>query len=153
MNIMPEHFDLFEFFDGKTRALGVFESPLGRCKRTLSVDITGTVVGDKLTLEESFVFGDGEQDLRIWTITKLEDGRYQGVAADVLGQAQGEVSGNQLHWCYQVLLPVGGRQFKIRFDDRMYLVDDKVLLNRARLLKWGLPVGSVTLVFTQEGRS
>lgn len=46
--------------------------------RRFEVDIVGTVEGNELTLVEDFVFDDGELDQRIWVITKLADGTYQG---------------------------------------------------------------------------
>ena len=48
---------------------------------------------------------------------------------------------------YPLRLPVGGRTWLVDLDDRMYLVDDNVMLNRAVMSKWGFTLGSITLSF------
>ena len=65
----------------------------------------------------------------------------------MLGEAVGEVSGNALHWRYQLLLKVDGSTYVVDFDDWMFLLDQRVMLNRARMSKWGVDLGEVTLSF------
>lgn len=43
-----------------------------------------------------------------------------------------------------------GTEYEVQLDDWMFLIDDKVLLNRATMRKWGVEVGSLTLSFTKE---
>ncbi|MFX7862321.1 DUF3833 family protein, partial [Acinetobacter baumannii] len=40
-----------------------------------------------------------------------------------------------------------GTTYDVQFDDWMYLVDSQVMLNRARMSKFGIGVGEVTLSF------
>ena len=40
-----------------------------------------------------------------------------------------------------------GKIYEVQFDDWMYLVDERVMLNKARMRKFGLPLGEVTLSF------
>ena len=47
-------------------------------------------------------------------------------------------------------LPVDGRVWNVDFDDWMYLIDDKVMLNRSAMRKFGFPLGDVTLSFTKR---
>ena len=54
-------FDLLTFLEGETRADGVFEDRSGRLKRHFTVETGGRVDGNRLTLDESFRFGDGEE--------------------------------------------------------------------------------------------
>ena len=51
----PE-FILEEYFDGKTVAYGVFENRSGEIVNQFKVDITGSVEGDVLTLDEDFIY-------------------------------------------------------------------------------------------------
>jgi hypothetical protein len=37
----------------------------------------------------------------------------------------------------------------VQFDDWMFLIDDKVMLNRAVMSKFGVRLGEVTLSFTK----
>jgi len=38
----------------------------------------------------------------------------------------------------------------VRFDDWMYLQSDGVLLNRAKVTKFGVELGTVTLAFSKD---
>jgi uncharacterized protein YceK len=144
--------DLFDYFEGQTRAWGLFEDRFGRLRRQFQVDITGTVDGDTLVLDESFLYADGERQQRSWTIRRTGESSYKGQAADVVGEAQGNTGGNALHWTYIMDLKVGERQVRVAFDDWMFLQPDGVLLNRARVSKFGLEIGSVTLAFMKSSQ-
>ena len=140
------------FFEGDTIAYGIFEDYSSKLSRQFRVNIKGRVEGNVLTLEEDFLYDDGEQQRRVWVITNLgqdENGitRYQGKADDVIGVAEGLVAGNALNWRYTLALPVDDSVYHIQFDDWIYQQDDFVALNRARLSKFGIEVGSVTLAF------
>ena len=139
--------DLFAYFEGETRAWGMFQDRFGEVKRRFTVDITGKVEGDRLTLDEAFVYDDGETQRRVWVIDRLDEHHFQGQADDVLGVAEGRAYGNALSWRYQLLLRVGERQWKVSFDDWMFLQDERVLINRAKVSKYGLTLGEVTLFF------
>ena len=79
------------------------------------------------------------------------EGRYSGRADDVIGVASGQTSGNAFQWSYTLSLPVDDRVYEVQFDDWMYLMDDRVMLNKARMSKWGIYLGEVTLAFTRRG--
>jgi len=145
-----QQLDLFEYFAGETRAWGIFEDRFNRLRRQFTVDIYGRVNGDTLVLEEYFTYADGERQERTWTIRRLGEHRYSGTAGDVIGEASGETYGNALHWNYQLDLKVGDRNVKVAFDDWMFLQPDGVLMNRARIKKFGIGLGTVTLAFMKS---
>lgn len=142
---------LEEFFNGRTVAYGLFEDRFGDLRRRFRVEIDGRMQDGDLILDERFIYDDGEQQQRIWTITpsRAADGSrlYQGQAADVIGLADGSAAGPALNWSYDVGLAIGGRIWEVRFDDWIYQMDENVALNRARVSKWGIELGTVTLVF------
>ena len=96
------------------------------------------------------MWSDGERQRRVWTVRDLGDGRYAGSAEDVVGSAAGRTAGNALNWRYTMAIPLDGRTWHIDFDDWMFLVDDRVMLNRATMQKFGIRVGEVTLSFTRR---
>lgn len=144
--------DLFAYFAGETRAWGIFQDRSGMLKRRFTVDIVGRVDGDELTLEEDFVYDDGELQRRVWRIRRIDATRFEGRADDVIGVAQGAIAGSALNWRYTLRLPVGDRNFDVQFDDWMWLQPDGVLINRARVSKFGLRVGEVTLFFNKPAQ-
>ena len=138
---------LEEYFKGRTEAWGIFEDRFGKLRRQFKVTIDGTWDGKILTLDERFKYDDGETDQRIWRIKRVGKGKYEGRAADVIGIATGEASGNALNWRYDMNLKVGDGTLKVAFNDWMFLQSDGVLINRARVNKLGVEIGSVTLFF------
>jgi hypothetical protein len=65
----------------------------------------------------------------------------------VVGDAQGDLAGNALNWTYTLALPVDGTIYHVQFNDWMYLVSPKVMLNKAKMSKFGIELGEVTLSF------
>jgi hypothetical protein len=146
-------FDLFDYFAGDTRAWGIFESRSGELKRQFTVDIRGEVEGNLLTLTEDFVYADGETEQRIWRITRLDEHRFEGRADDVVGTANGLAYGQALNWRYTLRLPFRDSTLEVKFDDWMYLQPDGVLINRAKVSKFGFRVGEVTLFFSKGAKA
>jgi hypothetical protein len=141
--------DLSRYFNGRLQAHGIFQDRSGQVQRRFTVDMVGTWQGNQGVLDERFLYADGSQERRVWRLTKGADGRYTGEADDVVGQAEGRVVGNVLHWRYRLRLPVDGKVYEVDFDDWMYLVDERVMLNRATMSKFGIRLGEVTLSFTK----
>ena len=144
---MKPEFSLEDYFSGKTEAWWLFHDRFGNLKRSFKVDITGTLSGNELTLDERFLYDDGEEDQRIWKIKLLGNNKYSGTADDVVGSAIGEASGNALNWKYKLNLKIKDSTVKVDFDDWMFLQDRGILINRAEVKKWGLNIGVVTITF------
>ena len=143
--------NLFEFFKGETVAYGIFEDRFGKLRRQFRVKIKGNVEENILTLDEKFIYDDGEKATRIWKIKKLNDNKnlikYEGSADDVEGLATGTSVGNALKWTYDIYLNIKGSNLKVKFNDWIYKQDSNVAINRAYVSKFGIDIGSVTLVF------
>ena len=142
--------DLQQYFNGTLDAYGVFTDRGGSVVKRFTVVMTCTWNGDQGVLDEAFTYSDGTTQRRIWRLTKLADGRYTGRADDVVGEAQGQTRGNAFYWTYTMSLPVDGKVFEVNFDDWMYLMTDKVMLNKATMSKFGVRLGEVTLSFTKR---
>jgi len=140
-------FDLFGYFSGETRAWGMLQDFQNKQTRRFNVVIQGDVVGNTLTLNEKFVFNDGEHQTRIWHIIRNPDGSYQGTAGDIIGVAHGRTAGNAFNWRYDMELKTGSSKIKLHFDDWLYRQDDTHLFNETSLRKFGLEVAKVTLFF------
>ena len=149
--------DLFSFFEGDTIAYGIFEDRFGNLKRQFRVNINGKVKNQILTLDEDFLYDDGEQAKRIWKIEKKIDNAqnitYEGQAEDVEGKAFGSISGNTLNWSYDIYLNIKGSNIKVHFNDWIYKQSEDLAINRAYVSKFGINIGSVTLVFLRGDTS
>lgn len=156
-NVGVEHYanerpslDLPAFFDRPVKAWGIFQKPSGEVVKRFTVDITSRREGERLILDERFLYSDGTRQQRVWTLTPEGAGRWRGRAADVVGEATGQVAGNALRWRYRLNLPVNGSTWEVSFDDWMYLMDDDTLINRSSMHKFGVELGQVTLFFRRD---
>jgi hypothetical protein len=142
--------DLKTYFNGELTAHGLFTDRAGKVQRRFVVTMTGTWQGNQGTLDERFTYSDGTTERRVWRLTDLGNGRYSGRADDVVGEAVGQAAGNALNWRYTLRLPVDGKVYEVQFDDWMYLMDERVMLNKAVMSKFGITLGEVTLAFHKK---
>jgi hypothetical protein len=68
----------------------------------------------------------------------------------VVGVAEGQSAGNAFRWGYTLALPVDGTVWHVAFDDWMVLMDERVMLNKATMSKFGIRLGEVTLSFVRR---
>ena len=155
--VAPSHYaaqkpvlDLQQYFNGTLDAWGVFQDRSGTVVKRFTVVMRCHWEGDVGTLDEDFTYSDGTRQRRVWTLRKTGANRFVGTAPDVVGEAVGETSGNALHWNYVLALPVDGTVYHVDFDDWMFLVDERVMLNRAEMSKFGVSLGAVTLSFAKR---
>ena len=141
--------DLARYFDGTIDGWGMFQDRSGKVLRRFHVRIDARWEGNVGTLDEHFDYADGQTQQRVWKLVKDGD-RYTGTAADVVGTAQGAAAGNALRWNYVLALPVDGKTWNMDMDDWMFLVDDRTMLNRTTMSKFGFRVGEVTLSFRKR---
>ena len=140
-----------EYFNGTLDAYGLFTDRSDAVVKRFNVVIKANWVmkdGKNVgTLDEDFTYADGTKQRRIWTLVETAPGRFSGTASDVVGEALGEVAGNALNWQYTLALPVDDSIYNVQFEDWMYLMTDKVMLNKAKMSKFGIYLGEVTLAF------
>jgi hypothetical protein len=142
---------LQEFFNGSLRAHGIVKDRSGKVIRYFNASIDASWVDGVGTLDENFVFDNGEKQQRIWTIIKDDTGKYIGTANDVIGSSQLKVSGNSLFLNYVLRIPYEDGTLDLNIDDRMYLVSNNVLINESIMTKWGFQVGEIVLVIEKDG--
>jgi len=142
--------DLRQYFNGTLDAYGVFTDRSGQVVKRFTVVMRCSWSGEDGVLDEDFIYSDGTTQKRIWRLKHLGAGRYTGTAGDVIGTASGEARGNAFRWGYTLALPVDGRVWNVEFDDWMYLINERVMLNKATMSKFGIRLGEVTLSFVKR---
>jgi Protein of unknown function (DUF3833) len=141
--------DLARYFAGTLEGHGMVLDRGGQVQRRFVVTIQASWNGDVGTLDEDFTWSDGKKERRVWTLRRASaDGsRWIGTAPDVIGEAQGTVAGNALNWTYTLDLATDSGRYSIAFDDWMFLIDERVMLNRAVMSFYGVRVGEVLISF------
>lgn len=142
-------FDFKQYFDGTVMGHGLVNDRGGKVLRRFVVTMRCQWAGDKGTLNEDFLYDDGEKQSRVWNVLRQPDGRYVGTANDVVGQAQGAAAGAAFNWRYTLKLPVRGSVYEVQFDDWMYRIDDKIVINKVVMSKFGIRVGELVLSFSR----
>lgn len=138
------------FLLGRSHAEGVFQDFTGRVRRRFAVTLEGRSEAGVLVLREDFRFDDGEIESRVWRISPHSGGNYTATAGDMIGEARGGLRGGLLRWSYLFSLKLGARRLRVRFHDTFVQLADDVLLNVARVTKFGFELGRTTIIFRRE---
>lgn len=151
-SLSDRRLNLEEFFDGELVAYGQFQDVLGTVRRSFVVNITGDWDGERLLLDENFVYEDGSTERRVWTLVKTGEDTWRGTAPGVIGEAVGEERDNRFNWRYEIDLPVPSADgsmetLRVTFDDWMWQLSDDRLFNRAYMQRFGVDIGDVSIGF------
>lgn len=133
------------FFNGDLTAHGVLKNRSGKVTRYFNATIKAYWVEGVGTLEEKFIFDDGEVQYRTWTLSPSGSG-YYATAGDVKGTGKANTKGNAMKLDYVLNVKYKDSTIALAVEDWMWLVDEQTLLNESTLRKWGFKVGSVQLV-------
>ena len=139
-----------DYMSGSVKAWGILQNRSGKVTRQFSADLNGKWDGEQLVLDEKFNWTDGEVQTRQWKIKKIDNHNYEGTAGDVVGIAKGYSYGPAFKFEYVLLVPVKGREIKITFDDWIFMQDEKVAINRAKMTKFGIKVAELTVMFVKD---
>lgn len=142
--------DIRQYLNGKIKAWGMLEDRSGKVTRRFVVDMEGKWDDNEGILEEYFTFNDGEKSERIWTIKFSDDHHFTATASDVIGQAKGSQYGNVMQMEYILDLEIDHQKktrYNVKLDDWMYLLDEKILVNKSDIKKFGITWARLTIFF------
>jgi len=139
--------DIREYFNGNVHAQGLVLDRSGRVTRRFTVEMQCRWEGEKGTLQEHFVYNDGERQERTWILVRQPDGSFRGTAGDVVGESTAEQAGSAFRMNYTLALVVDGKTWNLDFDDWMFRIDDRAVMNRAVFSKFGIRLGEVVVAF------
>ncbi|WP_257274274.1 DUF3833 domain-containing protein [Endozoicomonas sp. SESOKO4] len=140
------------FFNGPLTAHGILKNRSGEVIRYFNVTMTGSWDEQGIgTLDEDFIFDDGEKQKRIWTFAPDGKGSYLASAGDVKEAVPVKTSGNAFFMEYVLNILYNGKPLEVSIDDKMYLVSDKVIINESIMTKFGIDVGYITLTIIKAG--
>jgi hypothetical protein len=142
--------DLAKYFDGTVDGWGMVQDRSGKVLRRFYVRMECSWTGDRGTLDETFDWSDGKKEKRVWTVVRTGPNQYVGTAGDVVGEARGVSAGNALQWRYVLKLPADQGGWEVDVDDWMFLVDERTLLNRSTIQKFGIRFAEITIAFRKR---
>ncbi|WP_252179445.1 DUF3833 domain-containing protein [Endozoicomonas sp. 4G] len=143
-----------DFFNGPLTAHGILKNRSGEVIRYFNATLTGSWDEQGVgTLDEDFIFNDGEKQKRIWTFTPDGKGSYLASAGDVKEAVPVKTAGNALFMTYVLNILYKGEPIEVSIDDKMYLVSDHVIINESVMSKFGFNVGYLTLTIIKAGNT
>lgn len=143
-------FDIREYFNGELEAWGAVINRDGTADPQFFIKMKGSWKGNKGTLEEEFIYSDGTRKHRTWHFEMVDDTNFIATAADVTGKGKGQQVGNAVHVTYTLQVPYKGRTIELAMDDWLFRIDDKHVINRAEMRKFGIKVGELVVSFRKK---
>jgi len=145
-NFIPQ-----EYFDGKLRAYGMVKDRSGNIIKTFKGDLVGSWDENGVgTLDEKFVYDNGETQTRVWTLRPTTDKTFIGTAGDIVGEAYMIANGNTVMIDYTMTVPYNNTTIDIDVKDWLHLQEDGVILNHSKMKKFGFTVGELVITIIKD---
>jgi hypothetical protein len=149
-NTTPE-FIPQEYFNGPMTAYGMVKDRSGKVIRRFKGTMHGSWNTEGVgTLDEYFVYDDGETQKRVWTLTPTGDKTFIGTAGDIVGDAHMVANGNTVMIDYTMRVPYGDSTIDIDVRDWLHLQEDGVILNHSKMKKFGFNVGELVITIIKD---
>ena len=149
-NTKPE-FVPQDYFNGKLRAYGIVKDRSGKIIRSFKGEMIGSWDKNGVgTLDEFFVYDDGEEMKRVWTLKPIENKKFIATANDIVGESPMIANGNTVMIDYVMRTPYKNSTIDLSVQDWLHLQDDGVIINHSKLKKFGFIVGEIVITIIKD---
>lgn len=149
-NTKPE-FVPQEYFNGKLRAYGIVKDRSGKIIRSFKGEMIGSWDKNGVgTLDEFFVYDDGEEMKRVWTLKPIENKKFIATANDIVGESPMIANGNTVMIDYVMRTPYKNSTIDLSVQDWLHLQDEKIIINHSKMKKFGFVVGELVITIIKE---
>ena len=149
-NTKPE-FIPQEYFNGKLRAYGIVKDRSGKIIRSFKGEMIGSWDKNGVgTLDEFFVYDDGEEMKRVWTLKPIENKKFIATADDIVGESPMIANGNTVMIDYVMRTPYKSSTIDLSVQDWLHLQDDGVIINHSKMKKFGFVVGELVITIIKD---
>ena len=141
---------LVSAFQGRRDGTGHFRIWLTGAERRFTARLDGRVAGvagqRTLTVDEDFVYDDGQQDRLTWVFRETGPGRWSGKREDTVGEAAVIEEDGQIRLTYTADFKSLADTTRLGFADLIYQRPDGTLVNDGIVTRKGIPVAAVRFV-------
>ncbi|MGJ0344784.1 DUF3833 domain-containing protein [Aliarcobacter cryaerophilus] len=149
-NTKPE-FVPQDYFNGKLRAYGIVKDRSGKIIRSFKGEMIGSWDKNGVgTLDEFFVYDDGEEMKRVWTIKPIENKKFIAAADDIVGESPMIANGNTVMIDFIMRIPYKSSTIDISVQDWLHLQNDGVIINHSKMKKFGFVVVELVITIIKE---
>lgn len=140
-----------EYFNGKLMAYGLVKNRSGEIIRTFKGELIGSWDENGVgTLDEKFVYDDGEKLTRVWTLKPTGEKSFDATAGDIIGTAKMLANGNTVMLDYIMEVPYNNSTIEISVKDWLHLQEDGVIINHSKMKKFGFVVGELVITIIKD---
>ena len=140
-----------EYLNGPLRAYGMVKDRSGKIIKTFKGQLNGSWDKNGVgTLDEKFVYDNGEEQTRVWTLRPTGAKTFIGTAGDIVGEAQMIAKGNTVMIDYTMRVPYNDSTIDINVKDWLHLQEDGIILNHSKMKKFGFVVGELVITIIKD---
>jgi hypothetical protein len=140
-----------EYFNGKMTAYGLVKDRSGKIIRTFKGKLVGSWDENGIgTLDEKFVYDDGEKLTRVWKLKPTGDKTFNATARDIIGTAKMIANGNTVMIDYVMEVPYNDSTINISVKDWLHLQEDGIIINHSKMKKFGFTVGELVITIIKD---
>lgn len=136
-------FVLKEHLAGPIVSQGLIYGPTGRMTNSFVAQMRGEWDGDEGTLSETFTYSNGKTQERRWFLKIQSENRFTATADDIVGEAEGVISGATVRLRYKIVLPEDAGGHVLDATDWLYLTADGTIMNKSEMRKFGVKVAEL----------
>jgi hypothetical protein len=140
-----------EIFDGQVIGYGTIQDYKSKVIRRFKVTMDCSWKGNQGHIIEKFFWDDNSKSERQWDLIAESEDTIRGKASDAIGDVVGHSAGSAMNFKYSLKVPIDNKEMILSFNDWMYLIQPGVIINRNKMLKFGIPVGDITIFLYKEG--
>ena len=141
-----------DYFNGELKAYGLVKDRSGKIIKSFKAKMIGSWDEDGVgTLDEYFVYNNGEKQRRVWTLIPSKNkNEYIGTASDIVGQGILKSNGNTVMIDYTMEVPYNDSTINIDVKDWLHLQEDGVIINHSKMKKFGFTVGELVITIIKQ---
>lgn len=140
-----------KYFNGSMTAYGLVKNRSGEITRRFKGTLVGSWDNKGVgTLDERFVYDDGEKLHRVWTLKPSKANTFIATAGDIVGEASMVSNGNTVMLDYVMRIPFGDGTLDISVKDWLHLQEDGVIINHSKMKKFGFEVGELVITIIKD---
>lgn len=140
-----------QYFNGKMSAYGLVKDRSGKIIRTFKGTLMGSWNDEGIgTLDEKFIYDDGEELTRVWTLKPSGTKQFVATAGDIVGEAKMIANGNTVMLDYIMRIPYNDSTLDINVRDWLHLQEDGVIINHSKMKKFGFTVGELVITIIKD---
>jgi hypothetical protein len=140
-----------EYFNGKMTAYGLVKDRSGKIIRTFKGGLIGSWDENGFgTLDEKFVYDDGEKLTRVWKLKPTGEKTFDATAGDIVGTAKMIANGNTVMIDYVMEVPYNDSTINISVKDWLHLQENGVIINHSKMKKFGFTVGELVITIIKD---